>query len=254
MSRTKILIFVCIVIVHSFSSAGAYTPNELQVGERYVYTIKWLGIPVGEIKAVVEAETVIKGREVFIIQCYAQTNKWMSLIYKIQDRFVSYIDKERLVPLKLKVSRREGSYKKDAVTVFDHENGKAYFHNFLDNSYKEYDIPPEVQDIISIFYKLRHHKIVLDKAHYYDVAFAETVFSISGTASTKRTIKLPTGRRASVFYAEPYAKIRRKEIKDGTMSTYISSDGYQIPYRIVLKAPLFTKVTATLTEATALRL
>jgi len=251
----KILIIISVIFIYSFSCAYAlaYAPKELQVGEKFIYKVKWMGIPVGEIKAVVEAETFFQKREVFIIRCYVQTNRFMSMIYRIRDRFVSYIDKKELVPVRLEVSRREGFYKKDAVTLFDHNKGKAYFHNFLDDSSKEYDIPPEVQDIVSIFYRLRHKEIIFDEEHRYDVAFAETVFSIFGTAEEKMKISLSSGDSACVYFAEPYAKIGGDKLNHGSMSTYISADEYQIPYRVVLCAPLFTKVTATLIESAALQ-
>ena len=67
------------------------------------------------------------------------------------------------------------------------------------------------------------------------------------------TISLSSGNSACVYFAEPYAQIGEKKLNHGSMSTYITADEYQIPYRVVLRAPLFTKVTATLIESAALQ-
>jgi hypothetical protein len=224
----------------------------ITVGEHHSYSIKWLGMNVGKLDVVVREETLLEGKEVYVIEMSGGTNRFCSLIYKIRDSFISYVDKETLLPLKLEVSRREGFYKKDAITIFDHEKGVAYFHNYLDKSSKEYAIPADVQDIVSVFYRLRHDRVVLNQQLSYNVAFAETVFSAYGAAEERDDFEVKKGKLIPAYVSHPRAKVGEKEVKDGSVKALFSADDYNVPLKVTLKAPLFTQLTMTLSETNSL--
>jgi hypothetical protein len=245
-----ILLFFTTQFIGVAVFAGEQAPT-VTVGEHHSYHIKWLGVNVGKLDVVVREEAVLEDRPVYVIEMTGGTNRFCSMIYRIKDRFVSYVDKERLVPLKLEVSRREGFYKKDAVTIYDHENGKAYFHNSLANSSKSYAIPADVQDIISVFFRLRHDNVRLHQQLTYNVDFSETIYSAFGTPEALGNFEVAEGKLIPSFSTNPRAKVGDKEVKNGSVSALFSADKYKIPLQVTLKAPLFTQLTMTLTEASS---
>jgi hypothetical protein len=204
-----------------------------------------MSVPVGQFSASVTGTGTFRGVPVYIIELRGGTNRFASLLYRINDRFVSYVDKKTLRPLKFEESRRERFYKKDAVTVFDRARGKAYFHNYHDGSYKTYAIPEESYDVISVFYHLRRASLSAQMQCAYSVAFAENVFDVWGTLSCVQQLALSDDRNVDVYYTEPCARVADKPVQSGAAGAYISSDE-QIPVRIVVKAPLFTRITAVL--------
>jgi hypothetical protein len=239
----------CVLLALSFflyTTSYAEDVKGFRVGEKYVYTLTWLHMTVGSFTAYVRSEEVFNGRTVYVVEVTGGTNRAASMIYKVHDHFVSYIDKEKKIPLKFEAKRREGFYKKNSLTIFDHEQGKAYFENFHDGSKKIYLIPPDTQDIISVFYVLRNTDISVGKQHCFNVDFSETVFTIHYSALKKKTFSLPSGICKETFYVKPVAMIGNKIMKAGTASSYISADGLCIPVEIVLKAPLFTKIKTVL--------
>ncbi len=254
--RRFILLFLLFFCFTSSSVESPVLASEqgptVKVGEHHTYQITWLGMKVGRLDVVVREETMMKGRPVYVVEMTGGTNRFCSLIYRIKDRFVSYIDKERLVPLKFEVSRREGFYKKDAVTVYDHDKGKAYFRNFLDKSRKEYPIPADVQDIISVFYRLRYDEVILHQQITYQVDFSETIFSAFGTPEAIGNYEVAKGKLIPAYVANPRAKVGDREIKDGAVNALFSADEYKIPLQVTLKAPLFTQLTMTLSEPSSL--
>lgn len=252
MKRILFFCCICLCFVLATQPAQASMCIPITVGEHHVYKVKWLGLTVGQFEVTVLREDTFQGRQVYVIEMRGGTNRFCSHIYRIRDHFVSYIDKETFRPLKLEVSRREGGYKKDAVTLYFHDEGKAYFHNYLDKSSKEYDIPKDIYDVIGVFFRLRAEQVQLKKEITYDVDFGETIFSASGMAEKKEKIKLPNGKKVMAYFAEPKAYVGSEEVKDGSVRAYFSSDVYTIPLYITLKAPLFTKITATLETGTAL--
>jgi len=214
--------------------------------ERLTYKIRWLGIPVGTITASIKGIKKINGRDAYVLEVTAKTNDFCSAIYKVDDRFVSFMDVEHNYTLRHEVYRREGRYKKDAVTDFDQVNQKAHFENFLDKSKKDFDIPEGIQDTLSACYYFRLLPIELNKRIEYDVCNNESNYKLFGVADSKEYIRLPRiGKRAG-FHIQPYAKLKGKKVKKGRVSGYFSTDSKRIPLLAVVKAPMFTEVKASL--------
>jgi len=55
-------------------------------------------------------------------------------------------------------------------------------------------------------------------------------------------------KRKEAFYVQPYAKLKGKDVRKGRVSGYFSADERKIPLLAIVKAPVFTKVTAYLID------
>ena len=216
-----------------------------KVGEELTYEVAWMGIPVGTVVARIKGVERLDGREAYVVELDARTNAFCSKIYPVDDTYISYIDKERYVSLKHVVRRREARYKKDAVTVFDYSTKKAYFHNLCDGSRKTFDIPGDVQDSLSAAYYFRTIDANVGQKVGYAVVNNEEVYNLFGLIEKKAFIKLGNVTYET-FYVEPYAVLKGERVKKGNASGYFSCDHLRIPVYGMVKAPLFTKITAVL--------
>jgi hypothetical protein len=214
--------------------------------ERLVYSVKWLGMPVGHIIASINGIKEINGRKAYEIEVIAKTNAFCSAIYKIDDRFVSYMDIEGFYTLRHEVYRREGRYKKDAVTDFDHINKKAHFRNLLDKSEKTIDIPYGVQDTLSACYYFRLLSVGLDEKIEYTVYNNEDIYQLFGIIESKDFIRLPRTGRKAAFHIQPYARLQSEQVRKGRVSGYFSVDGKRLPLLAIVQAPVFTEITVSL--------
>lgn len=214
--------------------------------EKLTYKVRWVGVPVGEITASIKGIERINGRDAYVLEVVVKTNDFCSAIYKIEDRFVSYMDVENLYTLRHEVYRREGRYKKDAVTDFDQVKHKAHFKNFLDKSEKNFDIPKGVQDTLSACYYFRTLPVEVGKKIEYAVCNNESNYELFGLVENKGFIRIPKYGRKEAIYIQPYAKLKGEQVKKGRVSGYFSCDERRIPLLAVVKAPMFTEVTASL--------
>jgi len=212
--------------------------------EKMTYTVKWLGVPVGIITASIKGLHEINNRQAYMLEVTAKTNALCSAIYKIDDRFISYMDAENFYTLRHEVYRREGRYKKDAVTDFDHTKKTAYFRNLLDNSDKAFGIPYGVQDTLSACYYFRLLKAEIGKKVEYSVCNNEAVYQLFGVIDTIDYINLPKIGKKPAFHIQPYAQIKGEEVKKGRVSGYFSADSKRMPILAVVQAPMFTEITA----------
>ena len=218
--------------------------------EKLTYEVRWLGLPVGTFSTSVTGIKNYKGREAYLLEAEMKTNAFLSKIYKIEDRFVSYMDTEKLYTLRLEVYRREGKYKKDAITEFDQTNQKAYFKNFIDNSEKSFDIPEGVHDVLSASYYLTLLPLKVGGRVEYPVYNNEHNYQFFGLIKSKVLIKLPTlgNNEQEAFLVQPYANLKGEKVDKGNVNAYFSSQERRILLLAKLKGPVFTEITISLSK------
>ena len=64
--------------------------------KRLTYLMAWNGIPIGSIVAEVGEAREYRGRDVYPVTLVTRSNKFLSKIYNVEDKYVSYIDAETM--------------------------------------------------------------------------------------------------------------------------------------------------------------
>lgn len=211
--------------------------------ERLVYHITWLGLTAGELVAEVKGRVMWHGRSCYLIEVEAHTIGFVARFYPVEDHYRSYFDAEKLCSLRHEENRREGNYRKDAVTDFDHEAGKAYFRNAVDKTVKTFDIPPGIQDNLTSAYVGRLMPLEPGQVFTFKVCNSEKVYDLFVAVSVRAQVM---GRPA--LHLTPFARINGTDFREGRASGYVTDDEKKIPFLVVIKAPIFTSVTAVLQE------
>ncbi|MGD8306463.1 MAG: DUF3108 domain-containing protein, partial [Ignavibacteria bacterium] len=121
----------------------------------------------------------ISGREVYHVMFEVNTVPSFDWIFKVRDRYETYIDVKGLFPWRFEQHIREGSFTKDFSAFFDQRKNKAKTRD------GEYEVPDDVHDIVSAFYfartldysdmkvgdKIRLQNFYNDKVYDLDVKF-----------------------------------------------------------------------------------
>ena len=218
--------------------------------ETMTFNLKWIGIPVGTVTMSVKGISQISGRDAYCLEAVFKANKFLSAIYKIEDRFVSYMDVEKLYTLRQEVYRREGSYQKDAVTVFDQINHKAYFTNSIDQSKKTIDIPADVQDTLSVCYFFMMLPLKVGDKIDCSVYNSEQIYQLMGVVEEKVFIRNAALGLKKSFKMQPYVRQNGKQVQKGNLSAYFSCDKRRVPLVGKLKGVIFTEAMFTLSKIT----
>jgi hypothetical protein len=211
--------------------------------ERLVYQIKWMGFTAGEMVAEIKGKVQWKGRPCYLIEVTGRSLGFISTFYRVDDLYRSYFDAEKFYPLRYEEHRHEGAYHKDAVTDFDHEKGKAHFKNAADGTEKIFDIPLGVQDSITASYMGRLLPLTPGKVFTFKMCNSEKVYDLYVSISGRSTLN-----GHAVLHLVPFARINGDEFREGRASGYVTDDDKRTPVEVVIKAPVFTSVTARLVE------
>ncbi len=211
--------------------------------ERLVYRITWLGLTAGELVAEVKGRVTWRGRPCYLIEVTGRTVGFVARFYPVEDHYRSYFDAEKFYSMRHEENRREGNYRKNAVTDFDHEAGKARFRNAVDKSEKTFDIPPGIQDNLTAAYIGRLMPLEPGQVYAFKVCNSEKVYDLFVSVSVRAQVM---GR--SALHLTPFARINGTDFREGRASGYVTDDAKKTPFLVVIKAPVFTSVTAVLQE------
>lgn len=211
--------------------------------ERLVYRVKWMGITAGEFVVEIKGLTTLRGRRCYLLEVTARTTGFAASIYRARSVFRSYFDAEKFYSLRHEEKREEGGYRKDAVTDFDHEAGKAYFSNAVDGSKKVFDIPAGVQDSLTVAYAARLVPLEPGRVILFKTCNSERVYDLYLSVGPRSKVM-----GQAVLHLIPYGTINGREYREGRASGYVTDDARRVPLMFVVKAPVFTSVTARLVE------
>ena len=226
------------------------SPNDpFTVGERSRYVIAWQGIPVGQATATVESLINFKDYEVYKIVVHAETNNFLSMLFRINDTFVSYMDRKKLISRHYEATIREGDYKKDLVVDYDFKNLTATYKNLQDGSVKTCSIEKDVQDPVSTAYYLRTMPIEEGSKIELVVNHSEKNYEISGEVEKKTEFDTKKIGTFEAFLIKPYLKTGEEKLKRTATWGYLSADERRLILYVNIKAieiPWLGEVTATL--------
>ena len=119
------------------------------VGEKFVYSVQYGIIKAGEATLEIRNIASIDSTDCYRIISNARTNDVFSLVFKVRDRFESYMDTTNLYSLRYEKHIREGRFRRDRAVSFDQREHTATYED------KVVPIAPRTQDVLSALYYVR---------------------------------------------------------------------------------------------------
>ena len=220
------------------SLAALQTPvQKFRVGETLDYDIRWMGLGVGTGRLEIKGIESLEGRSVYHIVLQAKSNWFLSKFYPVKDEIHTYLDVERLIPYKFRKIQREGGYRADEEMIYDQENHKATYHSFLNESTKEMEIPPDVQDSLSILFHFRALPLEMGKSVFIDVNADEKNWRLEVKILKTGFLKLFGKDEVPALLIEPLAKFHGVFIRKGRMQIWFSLDEKRLPLYMKARVP-----------------
>lgn len=205
--------------------------NTFRTGERLslmvFYNALGLYVNAGTANLVVTSENLFN-KPVYHIVGTGSTNSNYDWIFKVRDRYETYIDTETLQPYKFIRNVDEGGYKKYENITFNHTANTAITTQGV------YKIPHCIQDVIGAVYYARNIDFNKykpgDKIPFF-MFLDNEVYNMYIRYEGKETVKTRYGK----FHAIKFKPLLLKgSIFEGgeRMTVYVSDDANKIPLRI----------------------
>ena len=159
----------------------------------------------------------------------------INLFFKVYDRYESYFDKEKHIPIKFIRDINEGGYTKNLEILFNHELNEAKVNDFKRKSSKIFPIVQNSQDMVSVFYFLRNYyelNTSEDNNDFtIDMFFDSENYKLKIRYLSTEIINTNFGK-VLCYKIQPYVQSGRVFKKNESLTMWITADMNRIPIRI----------------------
>jgi len=219
-----------------------------RVGEKLTYNIRWLGITVGyatlEVKGIVD----IDGRKHYHLMSRARSNDFLSKIYPVEDVIESFIDAETLLSRRFKKIQREGRYRSEEEVDHDQEKHTGHYYSKKNESSKDFEILPDSQDTLSVFYYFRYLDWKIGDVKNINVVADEKKHVVHVRVLDKERLEVRNLGVHEAIVVEPILEFQGFFQRKGRIWIWFSDDEYHVPLMMETKVPIIGSINATLTK------
>jgi hypothetical protein len=202
-----------------------------KVGEKLTFDVNYGFVTAGIAVMHVQKLKRISGRDSYYITFDVNNVPSFDWLYRVRDKYETYLDVEGLFPWRFEQHIREGNFKRDFAAFFDHRKGKAKTSN------GEFDIPLYVNDILSAFYITRTYDYsnmkVNDRIHLQNF-YKDKVYDLDVKYLGKETIEVPAGKFDCII-VEPLVQEGGLFKSEGSIVIWLSDDNLKVPVRVKTK-------------------
>ena len=231
---------------------GAKKPiTNLLAGEKLTYDVSWIGIAVGQLILENHGLEVINQEEAYHLTFTTISNEFLSNFFKIEDTVHTWISREGGYPVRFEKIIKEGHYGRHEVIEYDQESRTATYsrEDKKDRKPRTMDIPPNVQDILSMVYWLRRQPMGLGKQLKVDVNADEKNWKVEVEVIEKGLFETEPIGKVKAFIMRPSATHEGKALKKGELLAWITVDRRRIPLAFEVETPIFGSAVAVLSDA-----
>ena len=227
------------VLFYGFSGKG---PNDsdnfrkhenkaFKEGEKLVFDLNYGFITAGVAVMYIPQIKRISGREAYHVTFEVNSVPSFDWIYKVRDRYETYIDVGGIFPWRFEQHIREGGYVRDFSAFFDQRKGRAK------TSEGEYEIPEYVNDIISAFYYARtldYSDMKVDDRLHLQNFYKNKVYDLDVKFRGRETIEVPAGKFDCII-VEPLVQEGGLFKHEGDIIIWLTDDNLKMPVKVRTK-------------------
>ncbi len=238
--KTKFLLIILpFVLAVGFTGGDANKKDDFRKienkafkeGEKLTFDLNYGFVTAGVAVMQIPKIKRISGREAYHITFDVNSVPSFDWIYKVRDRYETYVDVEGLFPWRFEQHIREGGYTRDFSAFFDQRKGKAK------TSEGEYEIPKYVNDIVSAFYLARtfdYSDMKVGDLIKMQNFYKDKVYDLNVKFRGRETIDVPAGTFDCII-VEPLVKEGGLFKHDGDIIIWLTDDDLKIPVKVRTK-------------------
>ncbi len=204
----------------------AFQPKE-KISYNVYYSVIGIYVKAGTATFTTSNEKM-RDEDVFHVVGEGSTNPRYDWIYKVRDRYESYFSTTDLKPVKFVRNINEGTYKKYEEVTFNHQTNTAITKNGV------YQVPENVQDVVSSMYYMRTINYDQYKAGDkipFTMFLKDKVYSMYIHYMGKETVKTRHGK-FNAIKLKPL--LLKGSVFEGgeKMTIWVTDDANHIPVRV----------------------
>jgi len=223
--------------------------DPFRVGEKVIHTVSWSKINAGGLSFEVNPFANVNGRKSYQYQMRIWSNSFFSSIYSVDDKLISLVDYETLVPSVFTLHVQHTTELKEARAFFDERNHVAtYWEKKVtkEDGEKEKKIQWSIldfsQNVYSALFYMRTFQWKVGQTNQFRVADNNENLVFKAKAIRKEKIKTEVGTFDSIVI-QPQVELKGIAKPVGDIFIWLSDDDRKFILRIESKIKVGTFVT-----------
>ncbi len=209
-------------------------------GEKLTYDLNYGFINAGT--AAMEVADIIEfdGRPCYQIVSTANSNKFFSSFYRVEDRVESIMDAAGLYSWRFDKQLSEGTYRARRTYDFDQMNHKVFYDK------DTIDVAPYVQDALSVLYYVRTLPLKVGQSVFVDNFTDGKKYPLEVKVNGKESIRVKAGK-FDCLVVEPLLLTSGIFKNEGKLTVWLTDDRLKLPVLMKSKV-LVGSISAELTD------
>lgn len=243
----SIFLASCAYQVHTYDkeispvedSARIEEPNKsLQVGEKLVYAVDWIGIPAGFITLEVKETMQINNHLAYHIIAKARPNRFFKIFYDIEYTVHTYIDTKTLKPIRFHKERSLNRKITDETIEFSYDTDNAIWEYSNPKTRKELSIPKNAQDLLSSLYYFRLIKIGLGKHYPISIIYGGESWSVDIMAERIADIQITNRGHFKTMVIAPVSDLAKHITGFKNFKAFLTTDKRRLPVLFTMRTKI----------------
>lgn len=234
---------LCSFLVEKQKTLPLTKTSSFGKGEQLDYKVNFGIFTVG--KAVTKIDSryyTINAKPCYKIDAWGETSDWISWVTRVKDNWGAYLDTATMNSQVAYRKIREGNYKKDELTTYDHKANRAdvkvlNHETGMYEASESYNIPHDAKDFIGGFMLLRlieFSKMKIGDTITINGFYEDTAYDFKVMVKGKETISTKIGK-IPCFKLVPIMPDNKLFDGENSITVWISDDGNKIPVKVQAK-------------------
>jgi hypothetical protein len=244
----KAFFAVFLLALCAFAPTAKNTPivdrnTSFSTGEELTYRVNFGFFTVGKAVTKIDRRVYsINSKPCFKIDAYGETSDWISWVARVKDTWGAYLDTTSLSTQVSYRKIREGNYKKDELSNFNHRSKKVEVkvmnqETGVYESPVQYDIPTNARDLVGGFMLLRQvdfNKVKVGDTLTVSGFFEDTSYNMRIVYKGKDAVHTKVGK-IPCHKLIPIMPDNKLFDGENSITCWISDDDNKIPVKIQAK-------------------
>jgi hypothetical protein len=214
------------------ANAGAPLNLPFKVGEQLSYQV-YLGTsadPVGSLTFAVTARGRYFNRDGLLFTVTAQTNGAGGRLFFVNDKILSYVDPETLLPFRTEMNLAEGKWRNTRVYTVDQDRGAV-----ITDKNQRIEIPVGTHDLISAIYALRTFDLSPKRQNAISILAISQPRTLLVNSQQRETIELNGQKIPALLLTLSTDDPEKNRLQ---IRIWVGDDARHLPLRIAAVTPL----------------
>lgn len=232
-------LFTLIIFFAGLKAPNNQNESAFQTGEWFKFKMSYSGFLKAGNATLSLNESNLNGKPVYHVVGKGWTTGLIKAVFKVEDRYESYFDKQTGAPYKFIRKIDEGGHTKDIEIDFNHSQRKAVVNNKKKKRVRTIETEQDVQDMVSMYYHLRNNIDVKSLKRGDEIRtnmfFDEENYGFKLKYLGKEVIKVDingTDVKVRALKFRPYVMAGRVFKEEESLTLWVSNDKNKIPLKI----------------------